>query len=81
MKEKHAVVIVRRIVNGTERRIPLVGRLTGLRNPADDREIEFLAWTRTQEWRHCFIPQGAIVSMATFVSESKSEYKDMGSGI
>lgn len=77
MKEKHAVIIVSRLVNGKERRIPLVGRLTGLRNPEDKREIEFIAFTRRREWRHCFIPQDAIVSMATFIAE----YKDAGSGI
>lgn len=77
MQEKHAVVIVRRHVDGKEVRIPFVGRLTGLRNPADQREIEFYAWTRRKKWQRIWLPQDAIVSMATFVSE----FKDVGSGI
>ena len=78
MRKKHAVIIVKRKVDGKEMRIPFVGLLTGLRNPKNESQVELFTWTRRKKWKRLYIPMDEIYSMATFLSE---EYADSGSGI
>lgn len=78
MRKKHAVIIVKREVEGKQRKIPFVGTLSGLRNPKDESQVEFFSWTRQGEWKRLYIPLDEIYSMATFLAE---EYSDAGSGI
>ena len=76
MREKHAVAIVTKMDNGRERRIPLVGRITGLRNPKNNNEIEFVIFAKDRKWHRCFVPEAAIASMVTL----ETEYKDVAPG-